>query len=446
MKRVFAFVLVLIICIPLCACSKSQSAKEFEKLVTEIDTVSLDSEEAIKTAETAYEALSDEDKEDVKESYENLASKRKEFDGLVVEAQLKAEQEERLKTVIDLIDAIGDVTLDSESAIVAAEEAYENLPDEEKAMIADSASKLAESREAYEDVVLEQIKAHAEEASAAIDAIGEVTVDSKDSIVGARELYDALTSEEKELVTNYDVLEKAEEEYDAAVAEKMAENVAEVENTIEAIGEVTLDSSNKITAAKKAYNALSSEEKSMVKNYDVLKNAEALYKEALKAEKQRILDNASSKFDIETDPIQNVTWYTPKNMPEYINTRSYIIPYIGVFSGYKWIYIRYNYTGDDWVFWQKLTILVNGKKYYRYVGYNDTVREVGGGDVWEYYDEVLDGDQKMDTEEIQMLKAISEADETIIRFEGDDHWYDLYVTDADKQMIKDTLELYEALP
>ena len=44
-----------------------------------------------------------------------------------------------------------------------------------------------------------------------------------------------------------------------------------------------------------------------------------------------------------------------------------------------------------------------------------------------------------------MLQAIADSEETIIRFEGDEYYYDLYVTDKDKQMIRDTLTLYEAM-
>ena len=46
-----------------------------------------------------------------------------------------------------------------------------------------------------------------------INAIGEVTEESSDAINAARAAYDALTAEEQEQVSNYDVLEAAEETY-----------------------------------------------------------------------------------------------------------------------------------------------------------------------------------------------------------------------------------------
>ena len=53
---------------------------------------------------------------------------------------------------------------------------------------------------------------------ARIDAIGEVTLDSKDAIEAARAAYDKLTDEQKKLVPNYETLTKAEETY-AALAD-----------------------------------------------------------------------------------------------------------------------------------------------------------------------------------------------------------------------------------
>lgn len=52
----------------------------------------------------------------------------------------------------------------------------------------------------------------------AIDAIGEVTTGSGDAIQGARKKYDALTGEQKALVTNYQKLVEAEKTYQALIS------------------------------------------------------------------------------------------------------------------------------------------------------------------------------------------------------------------------------------
>ena len=61
--------------------------------------------------------------------------------------------------------------------------------------------------------------AKAQEVIELISSIGDVTLESKESISAAREAYNALTTEQKSLVTNYDVLVSAEESY--TVLEKL---------------------------------------------------------------------------------------------------------------------------------------------------------------------------------------------------------------------------------
>ena len=112
-----------------------------------------------------------------------------------------------------------------------------------------------------------------------IKAIGEVayTDECKQKIDAAREAYDALTDEQKELVSNYDTLIAAE----AAYAELKADYTAAkaVIDLIDAIGVVTYSdaSKEKIDAAREAYDALTDEQKELVTNYDVLVAAEERY-------------------------------------------------------------------------------------------------------------------------------------------------------------------------
>ena len=115
---------------------------------------------------------------------------------------------------------------------------------------------------------------------ARIDAIGEVTLDSKDAIEAARAAYDNLTEEQKTLVTNYETLTKAEETY-AALADAAA--VKEVEDLIDAIGEVDENSKEAIEAARAAYDALPTRLQPEVSNYDKLVKAEKDYTDLLTA-------------------------------------------------------------------------------------------------------------------------------------------------------------------
>ena len=114
-----------------------------------------------------------------------------------------------------------------------------------------------------------------------ISAIGDVTLESEDAIKEARTAYDALTDVQKELVSNKDVLEKAEstlkELQDAKAADVKA--AEEVTNKISAIGDVTLESEDAIKEARTAYDALTDAQKELVSNKDVLEKAETTLKE-----------------------------------------------------------------------------------------------------------------------------------------------------------------------
>ena len=190
--------------------------------------------------------------------------------------------EEVIAEVDALIEAIGEVTLESEEAITAARKAYDALSDAQKAQVKGlSTLEAAEAK-------LAELKADAE-AAAAVDekiaAIGEVTLTSEETIKAAREAYDALTDAQKKLVTKLADLEAAEkklEELKKAASD--ADVAAAMDEQIGKIGEVTLDSEEAIAAARKAYEALTEDQKALVTKLADLEAAEKKLEE-LKAEK-----------------------------------------------------------------------------------------------------------------------------------------------------------------
>ena len=185
---------------------------------------------------------------------------------------LKAPDDPAVVAVKELIDAIGEVTLESGDAIDAARAAYDELPEAKKALV-DNYEKLTAAEEAYTALV---DAAAAKAVDDLIDAIGEVTLESGDAIKAARAAYDALTDTQKELVKNYEELTAAEEAYTNLVD---AAAVKAVDDLIDAISEVTADSGDAIDAARAAYDALTDTQKELVKNYEKLLAAEELYEE-----------------------------------------------------------------------------------------------------------------------------------------------------------------------
>ena len=167
-------------------------------------------------------------------------------------------------TVVALINAIGEVVYTEEcfNNIDAARKAYDALSSEEKAQVTNSQA-LVDDESLYNavDAVVKKL-----------DAIGTVQYsdESRALIDEAQTAYNALTEEQKALVTNYNVLSAAQGLYD----------VLKVTEKIDEIGEVvyTAECKTLIDAARTAYNALTTPaKKSQVSNYAALLAAETAY-------------------------------------------------------------------------------------------------------------------------------------------------------------------------
>ena len=170
---------------------------------------------------------------------------------------LKAPDDPAVAAVKELIDAIGEVTLDSGDAIDAARTAYDKLPEPKKALV-DNYEKLTAAEEAYTALV---DAAAAKAVDDLIDAIGEVTLESGDAIKAARAAYDALTDTQKELVKNYEKLLAAEELYEeltasaAAIAQKAAEEARKAQEEAEAAQKAAEEAVEAAKAAQEAAEA-----------------------------------------------------------------------------------------------------------------------------------------------------------------------------------------------
>ncbi|RHU94624.1 hypothetical protein DXC04_10440 [Dorea sp. OM07-5] len=184
-----------------------KAADQVSKNITNIGTVTLESEDVIKEARTAYDALTDAQKKLVsnKDVLEKAESTLKELQ------DAKAADVKAAEKVTNKIDAIGDVTLESEDVIKEARTAYDALTDAQKKLVSnkDVLEKAESTLKELQDAKAADVKA-AEKVTNKIDAIGDVTLESEDVIKEARTAYDALTDAQKELVSNKDVLEKAE--------------------------------------------------------------------------------------------------------------------------------------------------------------------------------------------------------------------------------------------
>ncbi|MBR4743993.1 MAG: hypothetical protein IK082_07375 [Oscillospiraceae bacterium] len=133
---------------------------------------------------------------------------------LVMALALTACKSSAAKSAEALIDAIGEVTAESEAAVAAAEEAFKALGEKERAQVENSAA-LEEARNTLEIVKTERL----------IDAIGEVTTDSEAAIKAAEEAFEGLSSSQQSSVANAQTLKDARTALEAALEEARKEAV-----------------------------------------------------------------------------------------------------------------------------------------------------------------------------------------------------------------------------
>ena len=172
----------------------------------DVANITVDDEAAVIAARRTYNSLSDTAKAQV-DITRLVAAEEK------VNALIEAEDKSVLVPVIEKIDAIGTVTLESEAKILEARAAYDALTARQKAKV----TNYAVLTKAEADLAYMKIPAEDKAAAAAVDekigAIGDVTLDSLTAISEARAAYEALTDLQKSLVTKLSVLTSAENTY-----------------------------------------------------------------------------------------------------------------------------------------------------------------------------------------------------------------------------------------
>ncbi len=129
--------------------------------------------------------------------------------------------------VMDQINALFPITLDSEEAITAAQAAFDALSDAQKALLSNT-NALSNAKSEFTQLKQQ----HEEDLSAAqavinlIDQIGTVTLDSDPCISAAKEAYELLTNERKLLVSNYQTLRTAQSELERLKLDQQAQQAA----------------------------------------------------------------------------------------------------------------------------------------------------------------------------------------------------------------------------
>jgi flagellar biosynthesis GTPase FlhF len=153
-------------------------------------------------------------------------------------------------------------------------------------------------------------------------------------------------------------------------------------------------------------------------------------------ERERALAAARRK----RDEIRGITWYTHRNSPEYLNSRSDIHIYIGkTDGGYVNPRFRIQYKARDWLFIRSYLIKADDRTFTVDPGTFNVERDNGSGGIWEWYD------TPATTQEFEILRAIANSKNAVIRHQGQQYYRDRTVTDREKQAIREMLIVHDNL-
>lgn len=121
------------------------------------------------------------------------------------------------------------------------------------------------------------------------------------------------------------------------------------------------------------------------------------------------------------------------------NTSGGIYPTIITKGEEKTTYIKYVYTGYDWVFFDKIIIRTDGNRYEQQFDYNEVKRDTSslGG---QHVEEKVTRD--IDKETYDILKDIAESSRTILRFSGQDGSVDREMTKENIAQVRKYVECF----
>jgi len=199
----------------------------------------------------------------------------------------KGQELRKVTDVINSINSIGEVNLGSGGNITSARKLFEELDDDSKTHVTNY-EVLENAEEAYR--ILEK-----DEVEKAISEIGDVTLESSTQINSVRNLYDEKTDDVKKIISNYDVLTKAEME----LSRLRVQNVENILSVID-VDKITLDDADMVQSAEMEFNKLNSEEQALVENSNVIKDAVEKINE-LKEEEKKARTMSGTKLQITVD-------------------------------------------------------------------------------------------------------------------------------------------------
>ena len=195
--------------------------------------------------------------------------------------------EEDQKAADAVANQIRNMDTTDPASVEAARQAYEDLTPEQKELIDSSVLKKLTDAETAIEEAKEKEKQDLEAAQAVMDIINQLDVNDPDSVEAARAAYNALNPDQKKLIDTSTLKILTDAEKEIAEAEKAKEDQEAAQSAINVINQIDVNDPSSIEAARKAYNALTADQKKLIDAsvLKTLKDAE----ETIKQERSIIL-------------------------------------------------------------------------------------------------------------------------------------------------------------
>jgi hypothetical protein len=176
-----------------------ETVKDAVAVLPAVDQLTLADKARVDSAKSLYDALSDSQKESVKneKAYLDAAVAK------IAELQNAKDAADAVVALIDALPAAADLTLDKKADVDAAKAAYDALPDVAKAQVSSEVVDKLNAAVAKIDE-LQAAKEEADKVVALINGlkpVDELTKDDKEAVQNARAAYDKLTDAQKAFVS-----------------------------------------------------------------------------------------------------------------------------------------------------------------------------------------------------------------------------------------------------
>lgn len=161
---------------------------------------------------------------------------------------------------------------------------------------------------------------------------------------------------------------------------------------------------------------------------DTFKQKVTTYEDAEKSARLAVVGRLKKRVD----SFSGYTYYSSPAEPAYANTRSYLLPYLAVKGQRVSLRVELHYTADRWLFVHEASLNIDGRIVKFDVPASAWKRD-NRADIWEWVDIVADAGMR------RLLHDVADSKKTIIRFNGQQYYDDIVVSERDKAAIRDIL-------